>query len=158
MPPNGTGSAASLPPRGMSRGRGVFIPRGGRGAGVNGSSVPSGGHVPPPGGEVKTIPPSTGYMGRGGSHYTPRGRGTYPNTTRQLTSTSQPSLSGSSMPTSTIKRGPVTGPPGPKRGRYDSGPHTGTRPIPQHHGSSQVSSHPPPHMNSYNSAPVPQSR
>lgn len=145
----------------MSRGRGLYIPRGGRGGSANGSStVPSGGHVPPPGGDVKTIPPSTGYMGRGSVHYTPRGRGTYQNVTRQLTGTTPSSVSGSSsMPVQTIKRGSSTGPPGPKRGRYETGPHSGqTRPIPLHHGSSQVSSHPPPHMSSYSSTPAPQSR
>lgn len=146
----------------MARGRGVYQPRG-RGGSANGTATgPSGGgHAHPPGGDVKSIPPSTGYMPRGGSgHYTPRGRGTYQNVTRQLTGTSQSAVSGSApMPVQTIKRGAPTGPPGPKRGRYESGPHSGqTRPIPLHHGSSQVSSHPPPHMSSYSSSSAPAPR
>lgn len=146
----GQGSPTS---RGMVRLRGG-ITRGGRGGSVvNGSSsVSSGNHVPPPGTvNEKSITPNTGYI-RG--HYT-RGRGTYQSVSRQITGSSQPPSSGSSsqgMPVQPIKRGVLGGPPGPKRGRYDSGPQN--RQIPLHHGpsSNQIQQHAPAHVSSYSAS------
>lgn len=144
------------------------IPTGGRGTMLRGRGMPGrgrGGMAPPGtspsmggggggGGSVggglnnKPIPPRTdGKPVRGFT----RGSSSYQGPNRQITT--QPPPAGTTtqgVPIQSMKRGAIGGPPGPKRGRYESGPPN--RQIPPHHSS--ITQHPPPHVNSYNSNPI----
>lgn len=143
------------------------IPTGGRGTMLRGRGMPGrgrGGMAPPgtspsmgsglgSGGSVgglnnKPIPPRTdGKPVRGFT----RGSSSYQGPNRQITT--QPPPAGTTTqgaPIQSMKRGAIGGPPGPKRGRYESGPPN--RQIPPHHSS--VTQHPPPHVNAYNSNPI----
>lgn len=122
----------SAPPsfRGGPRGRGMG--RGGRGGSY--SPYPNGGsHMD-----------ASGHMRRGGP---PRGRGGY-----QMQNPRPPMSHNANTqvaPVPTLKRGSSSGPPGPKRGRYDQGPHTRPMgPRSQHHSGVG-------HQSSYDSQQAP---
>lgn len=131
-------SATAPPTRGAPRGRGGL---GGRGRGgyissTNGSVAPHDSIKPSPMGKIY----------RGGP---PRGRGGF---SQGMARPPPPHSANTQVtPVPTLKRGAPTGPPGPKRGRYDQAP-VNRQLVPKHHPQVQTV-HPAPHSG-YSNAPV----
>lgn len=116
------------------RGRGRGGPRGGGRGAYNPHNGSAGGMMSMHGGAP--MQEHGGMVRRGGP---PRGRGAYQGAgmTRPPLH-QQPHASNSQAAPMSLKRGAPGGPPGPKRGRYESGPYSQRAPAPKYHQ--------PPHM------------
>lgn len=116
--PNYRGRGGRGGPRG---GRGGYNPHNGNGGMMTMHGTPMQEH---------------GMPRRGGP---PRGRGSYQGTGMTRPPMHQPlHVTNSQMPPQSLKRGAPGGPPGPKRGRYETGPYSQRAPAPKYHQTTHI--------------------